>query len=104
MRLGRAVSSGDTICLSISGDAIKNTLGGQISSIVYYNISKWALKRSQYLSKLSNIEIEKLLSVYDYKEYKAKEKVLEANTTPNKIVIVLEGRINEHTAGSIIGE
>lgn len=61
-RSGTAVARGrQTGCLSIGREAVKEILGDQITNIIYYNISKWAIKRSQVLSKLSNIEIEKLL-------------------------------------------
>jgi hypothetical protein len=44
--------------LSIGREAVKNILGDKISNIVFYNIQKWALKRSRVLAlKLSNIEL-----------------------------------------------
>lgn len=66
-RSGTATSRGHSTCLSIGRDAIKEILGGQITNIIYYNISKWAIKRSQVLSKLSNIEIEKVLRIVKFK-------------------------------------
>lgn len=56
-RSGTATSRGHTTCLSIGRESIKEILGDQITNIIYYNISKWAIKRSEILSKLSNIEI-----------------------------------------------
>jgi hypothetical protein len=44
--------------LSIGREAVKNILGDKISNIVFYNIQKWALKRTKVISlKLSNVEI-----------------------------------------------
>ena len=98
------MSKGHSVCLSIGRDAIMNVLGGQISSIVYYNISKWALKKAQYLSKLSNIEIEKLLTACKYRIYQDTGKVFQINESPNKVVIVLEGKVNGMGPGTLIGE
>lgn len=56
VRTGTAISKGVTHCLSIGRDVVKNILGDRISNITNYNITKWALKRSKILSKLSNIE------------------------------------------------
>jgi hypothetical protein len=49
------VSVGQTVCLSVGADAIRNILGNQITNIVFYNIEKWAIKRSSILSKMSNM-------------------------------------------------
>lgn len=37
-RGGTAVAVGQTVCLSVGADAIRNILGNQISNIIFYNI------------------------------------------------------------------
>ena len=54
-RGGTATSIGQTVCLSVGSDSIRNILGNQISNIIFYNIQKWAIKRSFVLSKMSNM-------------------------------------------------
>lgn len=56
-RGGTAVAVGQTVLLSVGADTIRNILGNQITNIVFYNIQKWAIKRSLVLSKMSNMEV-----------------------------------------------
>jgi hypothetical protein len=55
------MSLGKSICLSIGRDVIKNILGDKISNILVYNVMKQTLESSKILSKLSRVEMEKLL-------------------------------------------
>ena len=57
VRGGTAIARGQTVCLSIGRDFIKTILGDRINNISNYNVTKWALKRSQILSKLSSVQI-----------------------------------------------
>lgn len=61
LRETTAVSQGKSMCLSIGRDVVKNVLGDKISNLLLYNTMKHAVEGSKVLSKLSRVEIEKLL-------------------------------------------
>ena len=104
IRGGSAVSIGETVCLSVGADAIRNILGSQASNILFYNIEKWAIKRSLVLSKMNNMEIEKLLRGGTYREVEDGEVILRKGECPEKVVIILEGKANDKPVGSLLGE
>jgi len=90
--------------VSICREAIKEILGCQIATIIYYSISKWAIKRSQVLSKLSNIEIVKLLKIERFKQAYDGEIILPRGVKLNRIVVCLEGNISGRQPGSMVAE
>jgi signal-transduction protein with cAMP-binding, CBS, and nucleotidyltransferase domain len=73
---------------------VRNILGDRISNITNYNITKWALKRSKILSKLSQVELEKLLETSDIKDYEDGDKVYKKGEVPKYLAICLDGMID----------
>jgi hypothetical protein len=104
VRTGNACAKGTTHCLSIGRDVVKNILGDRISNITNYNITKWALKRSKVLSKLSNIELEKLLETSEIKDYEDGDKVFKKGEIPKYLAVSLEGFLDDKPQGILVGE
>lgn len=104
VRGGTAVSRGQTICLSIGRDLIKKILGDRINNITGYNIAKWALKRSKILSRLSNVQIEKLLNAAEYRDFEDGQLVYKSGENAKYLAVSIEGAIEEYQQGQIAYE
>ena len=52
-RSGSAKAVGRTVCSMISRNDVESTLGSSISSLMFYNIKKWAVMRSPIFKNVS---------------------------------------------------
>lgn len=103
-RVSSAISKGKSICISIGRDAIKNILGDKISNILVYNVMKSALETSKILSKLSRVEMEKLLQSCRLKSFDNGEVVFRKNDEPHFVAICLEGKLSGFGDRELVGE
>lgn len=60
LRVGKAIDE-EVKCLALGRDDITRILGDKIQSIMYNNSIKWAFESNPILSKLTKIQIEKIL-------------------------------------------
>ncbi len=69
-------------------------LGDGIQVIILRNTQRWAIQKSEIFSKLTTIQIEKMLDQIKLHNYKAKDLLIKAGTVGClKIFIVIEGMI-----------
>lgn len=81
-------------CLALARDSLNNILGDKIQKITYRNIEKWAFDRSEFLSKLTNIQKEKLMENFEIKKTTEEGEILiEKGQICKKVVILIEGAV-----------
>ena len=103
-REGTATALEDTHCMSFSRHDIQKVLGNNLASIAYFNIQKWALKKSKPFHSYSNQELDRIGAEFKIKHAKAHEVILDANSSPDRFVLCLEGTINNEATGKMFGE
>ena len=80
---------------------MKECLGGTLSSIVFHNIKKWALKSSGLFHNFDNKEIDQIALQFITKHTKTGGVVMEADKPVNALVICIEGKINNKPVGTL---
>lgn len=84
----------------IARDTLKDILGKNLQEVIYGNSDKWALQKSSVFSRLSTINMEKILqSCIERKTLEAGEVIMYKGKPANKIVICNDGEI-EYVARS----
>jgi cGMP-dependent protein kinase len=92
-------------CLSLGRDTLTKILGDQVQIITFRNIQKWAFEKNAILSKLTKIQIEKILDNTKYSNKKAGEIVYSKNQLgSSKLVIVIEGSLKKSKYNSVIAK
>ena len=69
-RSGTARAAETTDLLAIGGSSMKKYLGGQLRDLSFYNIIKWSLQRNELFNWMSEIDLEKIISLVQLKKYK----------------------------------
>ena len=82
-------------CLALSREDLTRILGDKIQVIMYNNSQRWAIEKHPILSKLTKIQVEKIINCNKNVSYKEGEVVFRKNDTCKKLVIVLEGSLIE---------
>lgn len=87
-------AASDVICLALSRDMILQVIGNKLQDMTFRNIEKWALDKSQKLSKLSKIQIEKILDNSVYATFEKKTVLIPKGDNIYSIILVcVEGEI-----------
>jgi cGMP-dependent protein kinase len=60
---------------------------------MYNNLLKWSFEKNSLLCKLTKIQVEKIVSKIETVNYEAKQNVFVSNSKCDKLVIVLEGAL-----------
>lgn len=93
---GATVTAIDEVrCLALGRDTLQNILGDKIQKIIYRNIQKWAFDKSELLSKLTNIQKQKVIENMTIKNFKAGTVIIAKGEVCNQIVIVIEGSLKK---------
>ena len=80
-------------------------LGDGIQVIILRNTQRWAIQKSNLFSKLTKIQIEKLLDAIKIFNYKAGDVLIKRGTICPKLLIIMEGSIKkENDPKSSIGK
>jgi cGMP-dependent protein kinase len=85
-------ASENCILLALGRDIIIKILGDQVQSIIYRNIAKWALERSDVFGKLNLIQIEKILDLIQKRHFKSDDVIYSVDQPIDRdIFILIEG-------------
>lgn len=95
-RQGRAVCKEETKCLVIGKKDIERSLGSSMRNLLYYNIQKWAILRSDCFQDYNTTELNKIIMGFECIEVADKEKIMHRG-----LVISLEGGVNNQPEGTI---
>ncbi len=101
-RSGSAKAVVKTVCSMISRNDVESTLGSSISSLMFYNIKKWAVMRSPIFKNINPYDINRIIISFHLFFLKDEERV-DPNTYPG-LIICLEGSINKQEEGKIFNE
>jgi hypothetical protein len=63
-RSGSAKAATKTICSMISRKDVESTLGSSISSLMFYNIKKWAVMRSTIFENMTAHDINRIIIAF----------------------------------------
>lgn len=74
-RSGSAKAAAKTVCSMISRNDIESTLGSSISSLMFYNIKKWAVLRSSIFKNVNPYDINRIIIAFHLFFMKDEEKV-----------------------------
>ena len=78
----------------IARDSLKEILGKNMKDVVYGNSDRWALEKSKVFSRLSKINLEKILqSGIERRTVQEREVLQEKGRTISKVIICNEGEI-----------
>ena len=72
-------------------------LGDGIQVIILRNTQRWAIQKSQLFSKLTKIQIEKLLDAIKIFNHKTGDVLIKKGTVCQKLLIVMEGAIRKES-------
>lgn len=73
-------------------------LGDGIQVIMLRNTQRWAIQKSVLFSKLTKIQIEKILDIIKIKNYKAGDLLIKKGTIGcPKLIIIMEGSIRKES-------
>lgn len=70
----------DMKCLILGRETLSKVLGDQIFVVTFRNFMKWAIEKSNHLSKLPKEQIEKILDLMKINSYKSGNVVIKKNT------------------------
>lgn len=78
----------------IARDSLKEILGKNLQDVIYGNSDRWALQKSAIFSRLSGINLERLLqSAIERRNVEAGEVILQKGKTCSKIIVVNDGEL-----------
>ena len=80
-------------CLALGREMAQKILGDQIQVITFKNLMKWGLEKNKRLSKLSGMQMERIIECAIVRKHSPKDIVYKKNTVCDKLIIVLEGDI-----------
>lgn len=92
--------------MALGRDMMVKILGDGIQVIILRNTQRWAIQKSQLFSKLTKIQIEKLLDIIKIFNYKTGDVLIKKGTVGcPKLFIIMEGSVKkEKDSKSSIGK
>ena len=95
----------NTTVLSLGRDKMIEIFGDKVSIIMYRNVHKWSFQKSPILSKLTNLQMEKLNDVVKFISLNKGDVIFPKNSPIKKIIVVIEGKIcKENGSGKAYGK
>ena len=83
-------------CLALGRDTLTRILGDQVQVITFRNLQKWAFEKNNLFTKLTKIQIEKIIDAMKITNYKAGDIIYHKGALCNqKVIIVIEGSIKK---------
>ena len=92
-------------CFALGREEATKILGDQVQLITFKNVMRWAFEKSQKLKKLSNLQVEKLLSFMNISQMKKGEVVFKKGEPIDRLIILIDGvlkQVNNEKAFSFI--
>lgn len=90
-------------CLALGRDTLTRILGDQVQVITFRNLQKWAFEKNNLFSKLTKIQIEKIIDAMKISNYKAGDPIYHKGSLCNqKIIIIIEGSIKKAKFGTVM--
>lgn len=80
-------------CLSLSRDALQETLGAKIQEVIQGNWARWAFEKSPMLKQLTKLQIEKIVMNSTPKNVVKDEKLLDKASTLTDLIIIIDGEL-----------
>jgi hypothetical protein len=75
-----------------------------LEELLFHNIVKWSLRRSEIFKGMSSFDESKLISLGDFTYRRNEEIIVESGDIDDKIYICLEGKLSEFDVGAIINQ
>ena len=86
----------NVVCLALGRDTVTKILGDQVQIVTFRNIQKWAFDKSENFSKLTKIQIEKIIDSMKIINYKAGDIVCKKGANcSSKIYVSIEGNVKK---------
>lgn len=90
IRSGSAICLEKTELLALSREDLKLCLGDKsLEELLFHNIVKWSLKRSEIFKGMSSFDESKLISLGDFVYRRSEEVLIEAGDIDDKIYVCL---------------
>lgn len=90
-------------CLALGRDTLTRILGDQVQVITFRNLQKWAFEKNNLFTKLTKIQIEKIIDAMKITNYKAGDIIYHKGSLCNqKIIVVIEGSIKKAKFGNVV--
>lgn len=98
-RQGEAKCMEDTVCLVIGKRDMEKALGSNLKNLIYYNLQKWALLRTEVLNCYNSVELNNIIMGFESILMSDGDKI--DGTKYNGLVIALEGGISGQPEGTL---
>ena len=90
-------------CLALGRDTLTRILGDQVQVITFRNLQKWAFEKNNLFTKLTKIQIEKIIDAMKITNYKAGDIIYHKGALCNqKVIVVIEGSIKKAKFGNVV--
>ncbi|CAD8067231.1 unnamed protein product [Paramecium primaurelia] len=83
----------DVILLALSRDDLTRILGDKIQTIMFLNLQRWAFERHPILKQLTKLQVERIVSNMEQKQFKQGEVILEKGQKCTHLIVVLTANI-----------
>jgi len=93
----------EVVCLALGRETLINILGDKVQNIACRNILKWGFEKDPWLSKLTQVQKEKVFENMKNFNVKQGTVVLKKGDRCNKIMVPIDGNLVDHS-GNIICE
>ncbi|CAD8044669.1 unnamed protein product [Paramecium primaurelia] len=80
-------------CLALGRDNLTKILGDKVQLIIFNNIMRWSLEKSNILNQLTKLQQEKITLKAKIQNYKKGQVIFQKDTKCEQLVIVLEGTL-----------
>jgi len=91
---GVSVKANETTeVLSIGRDKISAIFGDKMSTILNKNQLKWAFQQSPSLSKLTQLQIQKIIEKTEFKIHPVNEVIIKKGEMMDKIIVIISGSV-----------
>lgn len=82
-------------CFALGREEATKILGDQVQLITFKNVMRWAFEKSPKLKKLSNLQVEKLLSFMNISQMKKGEVVFRKGDPIDRFIILIDGVVKQ---------
>ena len=83
-------------CLALGRDTLTKIVGDQVQTITFKNLQKWAFEKNNLLSKLTKVQIERIIDCMLITNKKAGDVCCTKGTLCNsKLLVIIEGTLKK---------
>ena len=90
-----------TFVITLGKKKLMEIFGEKVLTLPLMNIHKEAFTRHAMLSKLTEIQIEKISELVTFKKMKKGEYIFKKEDKPTNVIVVIDGEVKEESSGHI---